>query len=170
MQLALDSPEATRAAGEALGVVLASGDLVLLYGELGAGKTTFVQGLARGLGATEDVTSPTFALVHEYAGRLPIYHLDLYRIDDPEALEHLGLDEMLQSGGVMVVEWPEIALSRFPNSRMEVRLTAAPPGRLAEVAATGPGSAAAVDKLAGALRGGVPPGIMVIPRMNGAAS
>jgi len=101
------SPEETRALGEALARKLVPGDLLLLYGDLGSGKTTFVQGLARGLGVPEEVyvVSPSFSLVNEYPGRIPLFHVDLYRLG-PEEVEELGLYEML-SRGVMVVEWAE---------------------------------------------------------------
>jgi len=101
------SPEETRALGEALARRLSPGDLVALLGDLGAGKTTFVQGLARGLGVPPEVyvTSPSFTLVNEYPGRVPLFHVDLYRLS-PEETEELGLAEML-SRGVMVVEWAE---------------------------------------------------------------
>jgi tRNA threonylcarbamoyladenosine biosynthesis protein TsaE len=104
------SPEATEALGAALGAALARGDLVLLSGPLGAGKTRFVKGLARGIGSGARVRSPSFTLVHEYSGPCPLLHLDLYRLERAEALE-LGLDELLERGAV-VVEWGE----RFPES------------------------------------------------------
>ncbi|QJA06462.1 tRNA (adenosine(37)-N6)-threonylcarbamoyltransferase complex ATPase subunit type 1 TsaE [Thermosulfurimonas marina] len=101
------SPEETRALAEALAQRLSAGDLVALIGDLGSGKTTFVQGLARGLGVPPEiyVTSPSFTLVNEYPGRVPLFHVDLYRIS-PEEVEDLGLSEML-SQGVVVVEWAE---------------------------------------------------------------
>ncbi|RUM88744.1 MAG: tRNA (adenosine(37)-N6)-threonylcarbamoyltransferase complex ATPase subunit type 1 TsaE [Thermodesulfatator sp.] len=101
------SPEETQALGESLARRLSPGDLVALVGELGSGKTTFVQGLARGLGVPPEVyvTSPSFTLVNEYPGRVPLFHVDLYRLS-PEEVEDLGLSEMLFRG-VMVVEWAE---------------------------------------------------------------
>jgi tRNA threonylcarbamoyladenosine biosynthesis protein TsaE len=98
------SPEETEAAGEALGRRLRKGDLVLLEGELGAGKTTFVRGIARGTGATAPVASPTFQLVRIYPGRLQLAHVDLYRIENNSELAELGLDELADDGAV-VVEW-----------------------------------------------------------------
>ncbi len=101
------SPEETRALAQKLARDLGPGDLLLLYGDLGSGKTTFVQGLARGLGVPEEVyvVSPSFSLVNEYPGRVPLFHVDLYRLS-PEEVEDLGLHEML-SRGVMVIEWSE---------------------------------------------------------------
>ena len=114
--------------GELIGSHLRGGDLVLLYGDLGAGKTTFVRGLARGVGYRGRVSSPTYALAHRYrGGRLTIHHLDLYRLKDGETGE-LGLDELLADPfGAVVVEWPQAA--RWPKRRVEVRLAHARNGR-----------------------------------------
>src|SRR4051812_35178539 len=103
------SPEETHALGAALGARLRAGDVVLLRGELGAGKTAFVQGLARGFGVPESrrVASPTFTLVNEHAGRAPLYHIDLYRIEDPSDLEEIGMRDYFSGRGVAVVEWAE---------------------------------------------------------------
>jgi len=104
----LNSAEAAQAFGESLSADLVGGEIFALYGVLGAGKTQLVKGLARGLGYQGDVTSPTFTIVHEYSGgRLPIYHLDLYRIENEEAALTLGVEEYLPSEGVTVIEWPE---------------------------------------------------------------
>ncbi|HEV2035467.1 MAG TPA: tRNA (adenosine(37)-N6)-threonylcarbamoyltransferase complex ATPase subunit type 1 TsaE [Candidatus Dormibacteraeota bacterium] len=113
--LETSSPEETEAAGEDLGRRLRRGDLVLLRGELGAGKTTFVRGIARGCGSAALVASPTFQLVRIYPGRLQLAHVDLYRLEGGDELRDLGLDELLDAGAV-VVEWgdrldsPEAAL------------------------------------------------------------
>ena len=114
--------EETEALGEALGRLLKPGDLVLLYGDLGAGKTTFVKGLARGLGVPEEtyVVSPSFALINEYEGRVPLYHVDLYRLS-PEEVEDLGLWELLPRG-IMVVEWAE-RLEGAPPPRFRIYFT-----------------------------------------------
>ncbi len=108
LRLETAGEEETAAAGERLALLVQRGDVVLLYGELGAGKTAFVRGLARGLGiAPEDVTSPTFTLVQEYrGGRLPLIHVDLYRLDRAE-LDEIGLDPDLANQGVVAVEWAE---------------------------------------------------------------
>jgi tRNA threonylcarbamoyladenosine biosynthesis protein TsaE len=99
------SPEETEELGQALGSGLTTGDVILLTGPLGAGKTCFVSGLARGLGCTGRVRSPSFTLINEYGGEMPLFHLDLYRIEGPEA-DELGLDERLERG-VLAVEWGE---------------------------------------------------------------
>lgn len=115
--------EETSAAGERLAALLRAGDVVLLFGELGAGKTAFVRGLARGLGAPADeVSSPTFTLIQEYpAGRTTLYHVDLYRLEPIEVAD-LGLDELMSSGGIVAVEWAERWPDR-PSDAIEVRLT-----------------------------------------------
>jgi tRNA threonylcarbamoyladenosine biosynthesis protein TsaE len=99
-----DSPAQTEAFGERFGERLQAGDLVLLTGELGAGKTTFVRGVARGVGSSAPVASPTFPLVRMYAGRVQLAHIDLYRIETTSELADLGLDELLDQGAA-VVEW-----------------------------------------------------------------
>jgi len=104
ISLETSSPEETEAAGEELGRRLRPGDLVLLRGELGAGKTTFVRGIARGIGSAAPVASPTFQLVRIYPGRVQLAHVDLYRLEQGDDLRDLGLDELLDAGAV-VVEW-----------------------------------------------------------------
>jgi tRNA threonylcarbamoyladenosine biosynthesis protein TsaE len=101
------SEEETSAAGERLAGRISAGDVVLLYGDLGAGKTAFVRGLARGLGASpDDVSSPTFTLVQEYHGRVTLHHVDLYRVKEIEVSD-LGLDELTAERSVVAVEWAE---------------------------------------------------------------
>lgn len=100
------SEKETEAAGEAFAARVSAGEVVLLFGDLGAGKTAFVRGLARGLGGEDgEVTSPTFTLVQEYPGRLTLYHADLYRLTPPE-VEDLGLDELTETG-VLAIEWAD---------------------------------------------------------------
>jgi tRNA threonylcarbamoyladenosine biosynthesis protein TsaE len=98
----------TAGVGETIGRTVAAGDVLLLYGDLGAGKTAFVRGLARGLGAsTDEVSSPTFTIMQEYrGGRVPLFHVDLYRLNDPREIEDLGLDEIAMEG-VLAIEWAE---------------------------------------------------------------
>ncbi|HUE67133.1 MAG TPA: tRNA (adenosine(37)-N6)-threonylcarbamoyltransferase complex ATPase subunit type 1 TsaE [Candidatus Acidoferrum sp.] len=106
IDLVTTSPAQTERAGMLLGERLRRGDVVLLVGELGAGKTTFVRGVARGTGSRADVASPTFQLVRIYPGRLQLAHVDLYRVENSAELRDLGLDE-LADGGAVVVEWGE---------------------------------------------------------------
>jgi tRNA threonylcarbamoyladenosine biosynthesis protein TsaE len=107
-RLTTHSEEETAAAGRAFAASLRGGEVVLLAGDLGAGKTAFVRGLAEELGIPpSEVTSPTFTLVQEYrTGRLPLFHVDLYRLK-PEEVDDLGIDEMALSGGVLAIEWPD---------------------------------------------------------------
>lgn len=116
------SEEETAAVARDLALSLQAGDVVLLYGDLGAGKTAFTRGLAEGLGAPgADVSSPTFTIVHEYrGGRVPLFHVDLYRLNDPREIDDLGLDE-IAAGGVLAVEWAE-KLPRQPRNVIIVRL------------------------------------------------
>jgi tRNA threonylcarbamoyladenosine biosynthesis protein TsaE len=121
LPISTSSEEETAAAGETLAATLRAGDVILLFGELGAGKTAFVRGLARGLGAPEaDVSSPTFTLVQEYEGRVTLYHVDLYRLE-PNELEDLGLEELISGDGVVAIEWAERWHGR-PDDVIEVRL------------------------------------------------
>ena len=107
LELQLDSEDATLALAQSLADALEGGDVVGLEGGLGAGKTTFTRGAVHGLGVDPEaaVTSPTFALLHQYEGRLPIGHADLYRLADEVEIEELGLDELLEEGAVLFVEW-----------------------------------------------------------------
>ncbi len=112
------SPEETIALGRQLAAMLAPPTLVLLRGDLGAGKTTLVKGIAEGFHAAtqEDVTSPTFTLVHEYRGpQATLYHIDLYRVDTPRELETLGLDDLISEKSILLIEWGE----KFPRFRDE---------------------------------------------------
>ena len=110
------SPEETEAAGEELAAALRVGDLLLLAGELGAGKTTFVRGLARGLGSSGAVQSPTFQLVRVYPGRIQLAHVDLYRLESGAELADLGLDDLLEQG-IVAVEWGDRLHLDYPRTR-----------------------------------------------------
>jgi tRNA threonylcarbamoyladenosine biosynthesis protein TsaE len=115
------SPAETEALGEKLGRVAARGLVIALSGDLGAGKTQFVKGLARGLGISDRVHSPTFTLVNEYGGgRLKLFHLDLYRLETPEQILSAGIEEFLEPDGVAVIEWAErIYASEHPTSNIQ---------------------------------------------------
>ncbi|HVP39341.1 MAG TPA: tRNA (adenosine(37)-N6)-threonylcarbamoyltransferase complex ATPase subunit type 1 TsaE [Candidatus Saccharimonadales bacterium] len=135
----LPDAAATERLGERLAAALEPRDVVVLTGVLGAGKTTLVRGLARGLGSPSHVRSASFTWVQEYRGRLPIVHLDLYRLRDPAELAGIGWEEYLERPGVVVVEWGERAAEALPRERWEVRLALEGEGRRAEVAAVGEG-------------------------------
>ncbi|MCE0483067.1 MAG: tRNA (adenosine(37)-N6)-threonylcarbamoyltransferase complex ATPase subunit type 1 TsaE [Methylacidiphilales bacterium] len=110
-----NSVEATQAFGENWAADLAGGEIFALHGVLGSGKTQLVKGLARGLGYRGDVTSPTFTIIHEYlGGRLPLYHLDLYRMQSEQDAINIDIEEYLPSQGVTVVEWPDRIPSLLP--------------------------------------------------------
>jgi tRNA threonylcarbamoyladenosine biosynthesis protein TsaE len=123
---ATTSVDATRDVGAAVAGLALPGDVVVLAGDLGAGKTAFVQGFGRALGVAERITSPTFTLVHVYEGRLPIHHLDVYRLEQLAEAVDLGLPEMLDDGGVVLIEWGDEILPVLPNDLLEVRLTLGP--------------------------------------------
>ena len=113
----------TRAWGERLASALQPGDVLLLRGALGAGKSELTRGIARGLGITEPVTSPSFTILNVYeSGRVPLYHFDWYRLESPEELYELGLQEYLGGDGIAVVEWPEKCEDALPESFLEIRI------------------------------------------------
>ena len=116
------SADETRAAGERLARTLGPGDVVALRGELGAGKTCFVQGLARGLRASAWPTSPTFVLVNEYRAALPIHHVDAYRIARPAELIDVGLLELIDGDGVTVIEWADKVEGLLPDRAIHVQI------------------------------------------------
>lgn len=101
---------------------LKGGEFIAMYGDLGAGKTAFVQGIAKALGITNHVTSPTFTIVNEYEGRLPLYHFDVYRIGDPEEMFEIGYDEYVESDGVCIVEWAELIEELFPREYTKITI------------------------------------------------
>ena len=113
----------TKAVGAALAALAQPGDIVLLSGDLGSGKTAFTQGFAAGLGVTEQVVSPTFTLARDYDGRLRLHHLDVYRLDHLQEAIDLGLAELTDDGGVTVIEWGEVVIPTIPPDYLEVRLS-----------------------------------------------
>ena len=121
-----DSPvtlDELKAFGERLGASLKPGTLIALQGDLGTGKTTLAQAICRGVGITEDVTSPTFALVNEYhVNGGSVFHLDLYRLSGPGDLTNLAWDDIINSGEIVIIEWPERAGDRLPDEAMRIRL------------------------------------------------
>jgi tRNA threonylcarbamoyladenosine biosynthesis protein TsaE len=115
-------PDATSALGRALGAVARAGDLVCLWGDLGAGKTHLAKAFGVGLGVTETITSPSFILMAEYAGRLPLFHVDPYRLSRADDALQGGLLDERQAGGVTLVEWPERLGDALPAERLDVRI------------------------------------------------
>jgi tRNA threonylcarbamoyladenosine biosynthesis protein TsaE len=121
MKYTTHSPEETRELGARFAADLKSGDILALNGPLGSGKTCFVQGIARGLGVTERyITSPTFVLVREYQGRLPLYHIDLYRLAPGIEIGMLGLDEYLDGDGITAIEWSEKMEEGLPGRTINI--------------------------------------------------
>lgn len=118
------NPEETRAIAKEIARGLAPGSVLILTGDLGAGKTEFVKGLAKGLGIDDPVTSPTFTLVHEYRGaQVTLYHLDLYRLNSEKELDEIGFDDCLSAGGICAIEWGNKYPARLPKGCLEIRLT-----------------------------------------------
>lgn len=150
------SPEDTKHLAASMAEQAQSGDLLLLVGDLGAGKTTFAQGFAAALGVSEPVTSPTFTLAREYHGRLLLHHLDVFRLDQISEVLDLGLPELLDSDGVILIEWGDAIRQTLPNDYLEVALTfiegqpSPPDERTVVLTPVGPRWQARVDDLAAA--------------------
>jgi tRNA threonylcarbamoyladenosine biosynthesis protein TsaE len=151
--LATGSPEETRAMARSLAGFLGPRDVVSLTGDLGAGKTTFVQGAAEGLNVTEPVLSPTFTLVRRYRGTLPVYHLDVYRLERLQEALDVGLDEILDEGAVVFIEWGDAIDPLLPPEHLQVELTLPAEGdrRQFELTWFGRSWAERIDRLAQAL-------------------
>lgn len=148
MRIATATPEQTRALGRALGGAARGGDVILLIGDLGAGKTTLTQGIAAGAGYKGRVTSPTFGLAREYRTKaLAVYHLDLYRVAENQTAD-IGLEEYLYDPKAFcVVEWPAAASPYLPPDRLEIRLRHARAGRSFELRALGPSAKTLLGRL-----------------------
>ncbi len=123
LNLVTESPEETQRLGNRLGKLAQVGDVLLLVGGLGAGKTCLTQGIAWGLEIEGYATSPSFVVINQYQGRLPLYHIDLYRLDRLEEVIELGLDDYLYGRGVCVVEWAEKALDVLPEEHLLVKMS-----------------------------------------------
>ncbi|MDR9501783.1 MAG: tRNA (adenosine(37)-N6)-threonylcarbamoyltransferase complex ATPase subunit type 1 TsaE [Desulfurivibrionaceae bacterium] len=141
VQLRLADLAQTRAFGYHIGTVAQAGDIILLSGDLGAGKTTLTQAIARGLQVPAGcyITSPTFSLLHEYPGRIPLYHMDLYRLAGEEEIEELGFEEYIYGQGLTVIEWPERLGDLTPRSCLEIELLSPTP-QSREIILTGRGA------------------------------
>jgi len=122
VQLVSTSPEATRAFAASLAGVAEPGDVICLWGELGAGKTVFAKGFGAGLGVRDTISSPSFVLMGEYAGRLPLFHIDLYRLGSAREVVEGGLLDDRQSTGVVLIEWPDRLGDALPDDRVDVRI------------------------------------------------
>jgi len=122
VQLVSTSPEATRAFAASLAAVAEPGDVVCLWGELGAGKTVFAKGFGAGLGVRDTISSPSFVLMGEYAGRLPLFHIDLYRLASAREVVEGGLLDDRQATGVVLIEWPDRLGDALPEDRVDVRI------------------------------------------------
>ncbi len=144
------SPEQTRLLGSYLGQLSQRADVFLLTGQLGTGKTCLVQGIARGLNVKEDAFSPSFVIVRQYLGRLPLYHIDLYRLDCTEEIADLGLEDYFYGHGVCAVEWAEKALHVAPRDYLLITLhyiPASPTGRSIQLKPQGERYCALVEEL-----------------------
>ena len=126
MEILSHSEAETEAAGERLGASLSPGTVLAYRGGVGMGKTAFTRGLARGLGCTGRVTSPTFTIVNEYEGRIPLFHFDMYRLPDSDALFDIGWDDYLDRGGVCAVEWSEQVDDALPEDTIYVTISRHP--------------------------------------------
>ncbi len=122
LEVRTNSVNETESVGEAFARSLEAGAVVAMYGDLGAGKTAFVRGMARGLGSEARVTSPTFTIVNEYPGRLPLFHFDMYRLASSDELFDIGWEDYLSRDGVCVVEWSENVSDAFDGSETEIRI------------------------------------------------
>lgn len=146
-----DSSEDTEILGEKIGSSLEPGTFIALYGDLGAGKTTLTKGIAKGLDVPDLVHSPTFNLIHEHYGRLPVYHFDVYRLQGAADMEDLGYEEYFYGDGVAIVEWPEKISDVLPEDRLEVHITSDGDHRSFKINAIGENSARVLDKIKGYL-------------------
>jgi tRNA threonylcarbamoyladenosine biosynthesis protein TsaE len=145
------STEETMTLGESIARLLRPGDVVLLSGDLGAGKTVFAKAVARALGVDEPVVSPTFTIVREYDGRIPFVHVDVYRLESLREVEDVGFDEAVREDAVTLVEWGDLVSAWFAD-RLEVRLVATPDdARSIEVTARGASWADRIDALVATL-------------------
>ena len=128
------SAEETIELGKKIGKLLKKGDIIAMQGTLAAGKTTITKGIAAALGITETITSPTFCLISEYQGTMPLYHMDVYRLDGTEDFINLGTDDMLYGDGVSIIEWSEKIMDELPKNTIVLKITPQDDGsRLIEI-------------------------------------
>lgn len=117
------TPEQTIELGKILGSLLKAGDVLAMTGTLAAGKTTITKGIAQSLGVSDNITSPTFCLISEYEGRIPLYHMDVYRLEGSEDFINLGVEDMLYGDGVCIIEWSEKVRSELPKKSITIDIT-----------------------------------------------
>lgn len=128
------TPEETINLGEKIGNLLKKGDVIAMQGTLAAGKTTITKGIAKALGISETITSPTFCLISEYYGKMPLYHMDVYRLEGGEDFINLGTDDMIYGDGVSIIEWSEKIMDDLPKKTIILKLTPQDDGsRLIEI-------------------------------------
>jgi tRNA threonylcarbamoyladenosine biosynthesis protein TsaE len=148
MRVSLPSGAATEALGQSIGQAVRGGEVLALVGELGAGKTSLVRGIADGLQAPAAVSSPTFVLIHEYQGRLPLVHVDLYRLRSEAEAEAIGLQEYFDGRAVTAIEWADRFPALLPADRLDLRLRhVSPTARTAELSARGPAARALLNRM-----------------------
>jgi len=157
IQLRTEDVSGTRAVAAVVAGFAEEGDVILLSGDLGAGKTAFTQGFGAALGVDERITSPTFTLVHEYEGRMLMHHVDVYRLEDAGEVFDLALPEMLDDGGVTVIEWGNLIVPELPRDYLDMRLSLGdieegPDVRFIDVTTVGPSWSARVAGLTTALQ------------------
>lgn len=134
MNFVTSSPEETVELGKKIGSLLKSGDVIAMQGTLAAGKTTITKGIAAALGVDDTITSPTFCLISEYQGKMPLYHMDVYRLNGAEDFAELGTDEMIYGNGVSVIEWSEKIMTELPKKTILLKITPQEDGtRLIEI-------------------------------------
>ena len=134
MKFVTSSPEETVALGKKIGGMLKNGDVIAMQGTLAAGKTTITKGIAAALGIEDTITSPTFCLISEYHGKMPLYHMDVYRLNGAEDFAELGTDDMIYGNGVSIIEWSEKIMTELPRKTILLRITPQEDGtRLIEI-------------------------------------
>lgn len=134
MKFITSSPEETVALGKKIGGMLKNGDVIAMQGTLAAGKTTITKGIAAALGIEDTITSPTFCLISEYQGKMPLYHMDVYRLNGAEDFAELGTDDMIYGNGVSIIEWSEKIMTELPRKTILLKITTQEDGtRLIEI-------------------------------------
>ncbi len=122
MEFRTTSPEETITLGEKIGSLLKKGDIIAMQGTLAAGKTTITKGIAKALGIKDTITSPTFCLISEYEGKMPLYHMDVYRLDGAEDFANLGTEDMLYGDGISIIEWSEKIMEELPKKTIILKI------------------------------------------------